>query len=230
MDWKGLDELLVLWLGGHRHRVLGRELQPFTLAHRELLRLTDHPFSKPGAAVNLPQLDLAVSLCAQPGRLAGAFLRRKPRWWRSWWTALRLAFWARHWEREMEAFQRYHDCCCNVPDVMLPVAPARAVPDLPAMLCALSEAGYDEEKVVFEWPVGKAEWTHLVLASRTADVRFMTDEDRRVQDEILRQRERAEARQRQLEEEEKEMPRALRLLMQVTGRDERRKAEGRGRN
>lgn len=222
MNWQGFDELLVLWIGGHRHTVLGRELQPLTLAHRELLRLMEHPFSKPGAAVNLPQLDLAVALCAVPGEQAGRFLRRKPRWWRSWATALRLAFWARRWEAELEKFQAYHNACSNVPDVMLPVSegPPRAVPDLPALLCALSAEGHDLKEVLYRWPVGLADWMHLVIASRTADVRFMTDEDRRVQAEILLRREKAEARRAQLDEEEQEMPRAERILRQVMRYDD----------
>lgn len=222
MNWQGFDELLVLWLGGHRHTVLGRELQPFTLAHRELLRLVGHPFSQPGAEVSLPQLDLAVALCAVPGDQAGAFLRRKPRWWRSWWTALRLLFWARRWEAELEKFQAYHQACSNVPDVMLPVSEGegRAVPDLPALLCTLTAEGHDMKEVFYQWPCGMADWMHLVLCSRQADVRFMTDEDLRVQAEICLRREKAEARRQQLEQEELEMPRAERLLRQVMLRHE----------
>ena len=48
----------------------------------------------------------------------------------------------------------------------------------------------------------------------------MTDEDRRVQAEILLRREKAEARRAQLDEEEQEMPRAERILRQVMRYDD----------
>ena len=102
-SWEGLDELTAMWLGAHRYRCLGRDLAPFTLFHRELLRLAGHGLMEE-RPLNLAELELAVQVCSRPASLAGEVLRRKPRWWRRWWSALRALRWARRGEAQSAIF------------------------------------------------------------------------------------------------------------------------------
>lgn len=80
-QWQGLDGLMAVKLGTVRYHCMGRRLMPFTLYHREILRLMGHPLwhqgnnepsrtrdetTNPRSKVTLADLDLAVRVCSRP--------------------------------------------------------------------------------------------------------------------------------------------------------------------
>ena len=183
--WQGLDEAFAVWLGAARFTVLGHSLGPLTLFHRELLRLAGHPLATE-QPLDLAALDLACRLCALSPKQAAAELRKPLRWWhkvRFCWTLLRYG---RHLDRERAVFDAWIKASTTPPEFMAPEQKGekREVPPTLDLLISLGAKGFDVERVGGEWPIALAEWTYLVAASREANIKFISDEDRLIQQEI----------------------------------------------
>jgi hypothetical protein len=198
-------------------------LVPFSLWHRELLRLAGHPLLAE-EPMDFAQLELAVRLCSVPGSQAGKVLRQKATWWRRWSFALRAVWWSRKLPAEEAAFQAYLNACCTMPDVMATggePGKQRVTPGLLTVLSYLSSQGFDSKVVGSEWPAGLVDWMYLTSLSASADVKFLTDEDREFQEGLRAMRAMQEQREREKRQREREegRPRAVRLLREALGRE-----------
>jgi hypothetical protein len=219
-EWEGLDELLAVWLGAVGFRCLGRKLQPFSLFHRELLRLIRHPLIE-GKPVNLVDLETAVRVCSVPGGRAGEVLRQKPSRWKNWMFAVRALRWARRLEQEEAAFRAYLKACCVTPDVATEESDKeRPLPALLNVLHQLSSEGHSTREVGGEWPAGLADWMYMVSISRVNDVKWNTDEDRQFLEGLRTRQALKQQREREIAEEDARtrVPRPVRILREVLGR------------
>jgi hypothetical protein len=226
MSFPGLDNVLAVHLGAARFTVLGYALRPYSLFHRELLRLAAHPLVAGDREPTLMDLELAARLLSLTPREAAAELARKVGAWERWGRTLG-ALWRRWRGHDAEAvFRAYFESCNGpAPDDLL-IAPsdgaagaAIAVPDLLDMILQLGELGIGFETAGGEWPHGLVQWVFLThLAKKTSQVGFVTDEHRKAVAEIKadEERERLRAEREQLRNTT-EGPPAQRFLKRILG-------------
>lgn len=186
-DFPKLDECLLAWLGAGRWRVLGHDLRPFTLMHRELLRMAGSGVIT-GQPVRLLDLDLIVQIGRRDASAAARWLARPKRRWmgplRAWWLVLAYAW---RQQAQFTALRHWLDSCENTPEMLERESPvqAGAVPfrrDAPLLLeiwTTLTAAGFEAREIVCEWPAGLARWLFETLRSREGNMKkFETGKDR----------------------------------------------------
>lgn len=181
-----LDEILLSWCGAGRWRVLGRRLRPLTLMHRELLRMVDSGLVT-GAAMSLPELDLAAEICSREAWQAGAWLGRRQTGWRRVLQRLRFALTTLRWwgrlPEQWAAMKDYLQATNNVPEMMVKETTGKPgdridAPPLLEVWSVLVEAGYPSREILGEWPAGLAGWLYEIQISRHGGRKFVTESDR----------------------------------------------------
>ena len=202
-DYPALDDALLCWLAsgfgrcGAGVRIFGHRLRPFTLAHRELLRIAGHPLAS-GGVCSLPDVFLAVELFRRtPTEAARWLLRERPQtWWRKLGFVLRSLRWGWRMESQVQALRDHVAAHSTPPDVMMPPAQggsARQAPRLLDVLGTLAQHGMPVEQTFTQWPAALAEWQFLAIISQQVEVRFIDSEERKFQDH-LRSMHKGEAR------------------------------------
>lgn len=221
MRWSGLDNVLAVHLGAARYTVFGRDLLPYSLMHKELLRLADHPFVTGSRVVTLMDMELASRLLSlTPSEAAQESLRRIgfcERWGRT----LRALWQQWRGPDPAEVFTAYFESCSGPSenDLMTMASEGSsgaslALPETLDLLIQLSEIGISWDTAASVWPLGLAQWTFLThLARKTGQVGFVTDEHRQAVAEMKAEAEKEKQREAQeRERNEREGNRAMRFL------------------
>lgn len=195
-DFPKLDECLLAWLGAGRWRVLGCDLQPLTLMHRELLRMLDSGLIT-GKVMQLPELDVAVQICRRSPAAAAQWMTRTKRPWmgklRMCWL---LAWYGWRMKPQWRVLKEYLESCENTPDMLEIVQDRAGTPgqrrDAPALLdmwSTLTAAGFDAEDLLQRWPAGLVRWVHETLRSKDGGHKFETEKDRLLYEKARKMRE-----------------------------------------
>ena len=179
-----------------RHRVMGRELQPFSLRHRLWLELFESPLVL-GGEVTLVDLEMAARVCAIPARRLDSRVPRLLAGGPGWlgklgfaWRALR-----RHAGREYTAFQSYladHGC----PPATHGSQPSQngkhyeAMPGLLGLVTALIRGSGWPPDTVWSLSPGQAEWYLTgIFMHRGVDMRLKTSHDEEFEEGLRKERE-----------------------------------------
>ena len=183
MDWKDYRESFSI----HSHRVLGRRLRPFCLAHQFYLTVLSSPLLV-AESISLPQLEQAVVVCSSrpheiEDRLSkigrSTTLSHAKWWWRLW----RYDF-----AKELKKFDAYLGDIFAPPEVKSTGSTVKRLdkggtgqrlPDELSMACAMiKHTGWAEDDV-WEMPLGKLHWYSAGFQSlENADFKLVTEEDK----------------------------------------------------
>ena len=193
-DFPRLDECLLAWLGAGRWRVLGHELRPLSLMHRELLRMAGSEIMT-GGRLLLPDVDLVVEICRRHPQAAARWLARPRRCvrLRTWWRVL-----CHGWRmpKHFEVLRAWLQSCEHAPEMLEREAEEgaggvffrRDAPPLLEVWTRLAECGLPAEQIIMEWPAGLARWLYETINSREGGRKFETEADREMMEKARQTR------------------------------------------
>lgn len=180
------------------HEVLGFKLAPFSIWHKFLLGFYESPIMDPGKELKPDDILKAIQVC----RCRFPDIP-KPL---SIWSKLRILSRTRDPEVEARKFSDYIEDFLSFPEFWNKdgedAPKSTGAPDTLTMAMAMMRIGFDET-ASWDMPLGKAHWYSAVYAmQKGADISFLTDEERHMQenmDDIMEDME--AARQRFMEEQ-----------------------------
>jgi hypothetical protein len=165
------------------HRVLGRDLRPYSLWHQLVLQVIESPFLNGDG--NLRDLDQASYVCSTHYGQPLDLRHRHPL--AIWWNV------RRNFNTERAEFLAYLDDYVQVPEFTIvddsPVGPSRTLLGQPPVILSLAckvirWSGWTEQ-YVWDMPIGKVEW-YAAMADRQEGVRvsFKTPESNEFLNEL----------------------------------------------
>jgi hypothetical protein len=172
-----MDERFLRAWFPRRHRVLGRQMRPFSLAHRLALETLGSPLLTDDAPFTIADLCVAVRVCAMVDPM-----RPVPRpGWHDRLQFWRCTFQAGYFEKQSRAFLDFLGDCCAVPqfwETSDPVPARSSVAWVLEVAAALLRHTSLNEREVWSLPVGRACWYYTVLSRQTgADLDVLSTDD-----------------------------------------------------
>jgi len=159
-----MDERFLQSLFTRRHCVLGKRLQPFSLAHRVTLIAIDSPIIKENGSITFKDLALAVGVCSRRNPF-----NHYPKISFSNQIRYRLAKkFPRYFYHHADEFIAYLEDCCSHPKILSDedndeVGKPYSLPWCLTVVAVLMRSGCMSEQSAWTLPEGRALWLYTAF-------------------------------------------------------------------